>query len=313
MRAAIALLFCASPALAGPAGQRIQEALVRGEGSALQVQWEIGRPEAERRRLLVEGGKARLQSCPAAAACSDVGAAALSPGQRDRLISGLRAVGLGALRSAGDGDSPPDRALTVTLSGGPPASFKLARSEWPAPPAGDSEGVAAFLDELAGKLGRDAVARRPLPVPHSAAELAAVRLKLTVRPKEKPGGTLVLERGVARVTPAEGTVPRTPAPAPFERKLSEAEQEKLAQALAAAELEQLEEAVPRRAAAAIGDSDGRLVTLHLSPPLEGDKEPAYQPRGWERFLADLQRSKAAPLLQELMALLTAPAPRPARK
>src|SRR5207244_383336 len=159
----------------------------RGEVATLTVQWDIGRPEADRRRLLVElgrEGRARLAECPVGApSCSEIGAPTpLTAGQRERLLSGLRSAGLGELRSAGPGDSAPDRALTVTLPGGPPASFRLARADWPAPPGGDSAGVAAFLDELAAGLAPAAVARRPVPVPKTIAELGAVRLTLQLPP-----------------------------------------------------------------------------------------------------------------------------------
>ena len=90
--------------------------------------------------------------------------------------------------------------------------------------------------------------------------------------------------------------------------------------------------MPRRAAPAIGDADGRLALLHLmsappeavtkpgpaarkgkqargaSPPVAVAPEPKEQPRGLQRYVADLSRSTAAPLLKQLLGYLTAPPP-----
>ena len=87
-------------------------------------------------------------------------------------------------------------------------------------------------------------------------------------------------------------------------------------------------APPRRAQPAIGDDDGRLATLHLLPaereaapvagrkPGSGTSAPvapqaaapaAEQPRGLKRYVADLQRSAAAPLISQLVSMLTAQA------
>jgi hypothetical protein len=302
-------LLISAPAGANPALQRLQSALL-SDDAEVTVTWEIGPPSGPRAQLRIEGGRAQLRDCPPGGACTEVAAQRpLTAGQKARLLSGLRAAGLPTLRSAGPESGTPDRSLAVALAGAQAGTWRLPRADWPAPPGGDTEGLAAFLDELADGLRRQATARRPLPVPRSAAELARIQLKVRLLPRERPGGVLSLVHGVASITPEEGTQPRTPRPTPWQRKLSEAEQEALAQALAAADLDRLEEQVPRREAPAIGDSDGRLLTLHLLPLLD-EGEAAGQPRGLQRYLADLLRSPARPLFDRLLALLLEPPARP---
>ncbi|MDW8282241.1 MAG: hypothetical protein RMK29_11040 [Myxococcales bacterium] len=309
MRSALPLLLVlAEVAMAAPPVQRIQEMLVRGEGVPLSLQWDMGREGEMRRRLLIEGGMARLWRAPAGGELAELGTTAtLTAGQRARLLSGLRSVGLATLRSVGPGDPPADRVLTLTVPGSPPLVFRLPRSQWPSPPGGDATGLAAFLDALADDLERAATARQPVPVPRTAAELANLQLKLQIRPRELPGGTGGIVRGVAPVGPHQGPRSSSPAPRPFQRRLTQEEIARLLQALADADLDRLDETVPPRAAPALGDADGRLVTLHLLPLPDGT-QAERQPRGWARFFQDLRRSPAAPLLEELAALLLAPPP-----
>ncbi len=313
-------IFLLCPAAqADPAGmQQLRAALLAGRADALEVTWTQGLPGTEQQRLQIRGGKAQLSRCAPSGPCSDPGAPlVLTAGQRERLLSGLRAAGLQDLRSAGPADEKSaDRALVVVAEGARAGQWQLPRQAWPAPAGGDSDGLAAFLDELALRLRRAQAARPPVPIPRTAQDLMQLTLKLRVTPRARPGGVLVVEHGVAHITPEEGTEARVPRPGPWQHQLDAGEVDQLLQAIQAADWEKLEAEVPRREAAAIGDSDGRLCTLHLLPVLDegapagqaGDKV-AYEPRGLSRFVADLQRSPAAPLIDQLLRMLTTPPPR----
>jgi hypothetical protein len=310
---------------AAPTLQALQESLIRGQadGLSLSMTWEIGLPGTARRALQVslekDQGSAELSSCPASAAappsCQKVAPPlTLTAGQRDRLLSGLRSANVATLRGLPrEQAGRADRALVLRAQGAQVGAWALPRADWPA--AADDGGLAGFLDELAERIDRAAAARRPLPVPRTLAELDGVRLKLHLLPARAPGGVLLIERGVASVTPEEGLKARRPPPAPWQRPLSEEERERLLRNLQAADLDHLEEAVPARAAAAIGDTDGRVATLHLLPPegaAAGGKGAQGQPRGLRRFLADLQRSPAQALLDQLVQLVEVP-PAPAKQ
>ncbi len=308
----LGLVFCligsTGPALADPAGmQQLKGALAQGRAEGLVVTWTLGLIGTEKQRLVIREGLAQVAHCPAAS-CTDAGAASrLTAGQRDRLLSGLRAAGLSSLRGAGPGQiASVDRELRVKAGGNQAGQWSLPRAEWPAPPGGDSEGLAAFLDGLYRDLSSAASARHPVPVPRSPADLLELTLKLRLVPRTRPGGVVLIEHGVVSVTPEEGTLPRVPVPVPWQRPLSTEEQARLIEALGAADLYQLEGQVPRREAPAIGDEDGRLATLHLLP-LPGGRMESFQPWGCRRFLQDLLRSPAAPLAEQLVALLTPPA------
>jgi hypothetical protein len=312
--------------LPAESAERLAEALQAGPADALRLTWAIGRSDEAHHRLLVEGGRASLLACSDPAACQPLGTAvALSAGQRAQLMSVLRAADLPHLRSA-DPDSlaAADRALEVTLEspgaspGEPPRQpahgrWQLPRSEWPLPPPPDGYGVAEFLDELARTVRKAAQVRPPVPVPTTVSELQAVRLQLRLTPRTRPGGLVTIENGLVHVTPAEGSLPRLPLPRPFERPLAPGEQEALLQVLQAAQLDKLDEVVPKRATPAIGDDDGRLAALHLIP--QGKQPLRLEPRGIERYLSDLMRSPARPLCEKLVELLLTPpaaSARPAR-
>lgn len=324
--------------LAAGAGPRLAEVLQSGQATALALTWTIGRPGEPLDKLRLDGGSASLQHCEGTA-CESVGATlTLTAGQGGQLLSGLRAAELPRLRSAEAGArEAADRRLDLLLAGGATLGrWQLDRAEWPTPP--DGYGLAEFLDELAHKLRQSGKARPPVAIPSTVADLEALRVQLRLTPRARPGGLLTIEHGLVRVTPAEGSLPRSPLPRPFERPLSPGEAQQLVVALQAAQLDKLDEVVPKRAAPAIGDDDGRLATFHLwpaEPAVAKDSGPAArarpprgpgvelgagpktaplaaaEPRGIERYLADLMRSSAQPLFQELVTLLLAEPP-PAR-
>lgn len=315
--------------LDGTSQARLSAVLSQQRTEALTLTWTQGRAEAPQRVLKIEGGKAQLQLCRPD--CVAVGASVvLTSGQRGRLESGLRSVGLGSLRTADpEARAAADRALDLQVDGRPAGLWQLQRADWPTPSGADDGGLAGYLDELTGTLLQAAQARPLTAIPTSVAQLHSTRVQLRVLPTSLPGGLLVIEHGVLRVEPAEGSLPRSPRPQKWQRALAPAEQEQLLAALQAAGLEALEASVPRRAAPAIGDADGRLALLHLmSAPLEGGTkpgpaarkgkqargasppvavapEPKEQPRGLQRYVADLSRSTAAPLLKQLLGYLTA--------
>jgi hypothetical protein len=289
--------------------ERLSETLRSGEAAALRLTWTSGGPSATaKKKLQIETGQAALLRCDPS--CQPVGAPLkLSVGEQSQLVSRLRAAGLSGLR---DGESEADRELEVGVGAESPLRWRLPRADWPAPP--DGYGLADYLDELGQRIERAAAVRAPVPLPRSVEELRRVRLQLRVEPRNRPGGLLYIEQGKLHVTPEEGSLPRTPRPRPYERPLTEAEEARLLSALQAARLDELDGIVPKRGQPAIGDTDGRLVRLHLMPTdaLPGGKVPAtskpaekslYQPRGHERYVADLLRSPAAPLVQELFGYL----------
>lgn len=292
----------------GPGLQGLRAALSAGRAEEIGLTWTQGPPGAgETLRLTIKDARARLARCAGEGRCSDVGPGlVLTPGQRERLLSGLRAAGLSSLRSADTG-VPTDRSLVLSCGAERAGAWSLPRGEWPVPAGGDSEGLAAFLDELVADRAHAAAARPPVPVPRTPEELSQLTLKFRLRPRTLPGGVLTIEHGVASAAPEEGSVPRAPRPAPWQHALSPAEQAQLVAVLGAAQFDRLEDAVPRRAAPAIGDDDGRLATVHLFPPLAGPLS-GTEPRGYQRFLQDLLRSPARALVEQLLALLTSPPP-----
>lgn len=290
---------------------RLRAALEAGQADSLSLTWSQG-ADGTGSRLVIEGGQARALRC--APECAAVGKPLpLSAGEKAVVISGLRSLGLESLRSA-DEVALADRALELSVSGTEVGRWQRPRGDWPAPPSG--EGLSQSLDELLLRIERTATARRPVPIPQTTAELAGVRLKLQVSPNKRPGGIVIIEGGSVRVLPEEGSLPRVPRPRAFERPLREDEAAQLLAAVQKAEWDRLEETVPRRAQPAIGDDDGRLATLHLMladaapgarvqpSQAAGGAGAADQPRGLKRYVADLQRSPAAPLLNQLMALLS---------
>lgn len=289
----------------------IQGALQAGDADALTLTWTRGRPDAVHTELRIAAGKAVLRRCTAGgagASCTEVGTSqALSGGQKEQLLSGLRAAGFATLRTSdADAVALADRGLEVAVRGAPAGTWQLPRGEWPAPP--DGYGAAEFLDDLGTRIEQAASARQPVAVPRTLDELQRVRVQLRLSPRRSPGGVVVVERGTAQVTPEEGSLPRVPRPRPFSRALTPGEQAELLAALQAAGLETLDTQVPRRAQPAVDDADGRVATLHLLP-LDGEADKgAPLPRGCERYLADFQRSPAAPLLNQLVGWVTSPPP-----
>lgn len=326
----------AAAELPAAVAQRLTTVLQSGQVDALKLVWTMGRQAEAHEQLQLDHGRATLQRCApqteaaAAPSCQAVGTPlVLTPGQREQLISALRSADLPHLRSAdADARATVDRGLELLNpdSTTPLSRWQLSRSDWPTPP--DGYGLAEFFDELGRKLKQTATARQPVPIPTTVAELDALRVQLRLTPRTRPGGLVTIEHGLVRVTPTEGSLPRSPPPRPWERPLSASEGEQLVSALQAAHLDELDQRVPKRAAPAIGDDDGRLATLHLlraEPVLatlpQGSKAerelsrelPAtdtvrVEPRGIERYLTDLMRSSAQPLCQKLVALLLADPP-----
>ncbi len=332
----------ASAQLPATAASPLNTVLRDGQGEAVKLTWTIGRPGAATDLLHIDWGQATLQHCDppvesAPPACAAVGSPlTLTAGQRGQLVSVLRAAELPILRTAdADARAAADRTLELAVTAGGATKsigrWQLARSDWPNPP--DGYGLASYLDELAQKLRRMAQVRPPVAIPSTVAELAELRVQLRLTPRARPGGLVTIEHGLVHVVPAEGSLPRSPQPGPWERPLQAGEGEQLVKALQAAQLDRLDQVVTKRAAPAIGDSDGRVATLHLmrAEPLEekaaggkalsrsGPPAPRptpvvttgglrEEPRGLERYLTDLMRSPAQPLLGQLVELLLAPPP-----
>lgn len=315
-----------------PAGLvRLRAALTAGQAGELRLTWAQGpngtaSTDGPVKRLVVEGGTARLLRC--APDCAPVGAPhTLTAGEQAMILSGLRSLELDSLRSS-DEAALADRTLELTVAGTEVGRWQRARSDWPAPPSPSGEGLQPALDELLGRIERAASARRPVAIPQTAAELSGLRLKLQLSPSRHPGGLILVEGGRVHVIPEEGSLARMPRPREHERPLSPDEEARILAGLKAIDWERIDEQVPRRAQPAIGDDDGRLATLHLLPaereaaPAAGRKlgsgstgapaatqaapAPASeQPRGLKRYVADLQRSAAAPLISQLVSMLTA--------
>lgn len=283
--------------------KQLSSALSSEQAEAIKVTWTRGAPtDGTYSRLRIESGRAALERCEPG--CAAVGTPlTLSSGEKSQLISRLRGADLASLRDS-DPSLPVDRQLELAVSGAAVGQWRVPRAEWPTPP--DGYGLADYLDDLGKRIERGAQTRPLLPIPTTPSELRGVSLKLHLHPRLRPGGTVVVENGRLRVTPEEGSVARTPRPRPFERPLGSDEEERLVGMLLAARLDEIDAAVPKRAQPAIGDDDGRIATLHLLP-LDGaakdQKSKPVQPRGYERYLADLQRSTAGPLLQQLVTWL----------
>lgn len=291
---------------------RLQPALVAGQSEALSLTWTQGAEGEGTSRLVlsVQGDKARAQRC--APSCTEVGSPiTLTSGEKGLIVSGLRALDLASLRSAEEA-ALADRTLELQVAGADVGRWQRARSDWPTPASGD--GLQQTLDELLARIQRAAVARKPVPIPKTGAELAGLRLKFAVSPNKRPGGILLVEHGRVHVIPEEGSLARVPRPREFERPLSPEEESQILRTLQAVDWERIEEQVPRRALPAIGDEDGRLATLHLmraEPEAAGSAAPSSaadresQPRGLKRYVADLQRSSAEALIGQLLSLLVA--------
>ncbi|MFO0576774.1 MAG: hypothetical protein U1A78_22450 [Polyangia bacterium] len=304
-----------------PAGlARLRAVLAAGQAGALRLAWTQGADGAVK-RLLIEGGQARLERC--APDCAQVGAPhPLTAGEQAVILSGLRSLELDSLRSS-DEAALADRTLELAVAGTEVGRWQRARSDWPAPPSPSGEGLQPALDELLGRIERAASARRPVAIPQTAAELSGLRLKLQLSPSRQPGGLVIVEAGRVHVIPEEGSLARVPRPREHERPLAPEEEARILAGLKAIDWERIDTQVPRRAQPAIGDDDGRLATLHLLPaereaaPAAGRKlgsggstpaqQAAEQPRGLKRYVADLQRSAAAPLISQLVSMLTAQA------
>lgn len=277
----------------------LAEVLRDDSASGLRLSFSLARGQ----RLDIEGGTATLLRCPEAveAACTPVGTPlVLSGGERAQLVSRLRASELAGLQST-ETPLPSDRTLTLALRARSLGSWRLPRSEFPVPP--DGMALPDFLDELGRRIQQASEARKPVAVPQTLDELRALRLQVKLEPRRRPGGLLVIEGGKLRVQPQEGFVPRNPAPAPSLRGLSAAEEQQLLAALQQAGLDTLDGRVEKRAEPAIGDDDGRVFTLHLLPS-EGSSGITGQPRGLQRYVADLRRSSAAPLVELVVSWLT---------
>jgi hypothetical protein len=304
----LSILFVPIAASAAPesaaAYKQLSAALSSEQADALKVTWTRGAPtDGTYQRLRIESGRAALERCEAS--CAPVGAPlALSAGEKSQLISRLRGAELASLRDS-DPALPVDRQLDIAVSGAAVGQWRLPRAEWPTPP--DGYGLADYLDELGRRIEREAQKRPLVPIPGSVAELRGVRLKLHLHPRLRPGGVVIVEGGRLRVMPEEGSVARQPRPQPVDRPLSSDEEDRLLGLLLAAKLDDIDAAVPKRGQPAIGDEDGRIATLHLLPIDATDKnktgKASPQPRGYERYLADLQRSAAGPLLKQLVTWL----------
>ncbi len=285
----------------GAAAKALSEALRDDSAAQLDLRW-LGE---KGQQLHISDGSAGLLHCPESSACTPVGQPlSLSAGERSQLVSRLRASELFGLQSS-ETAATSDRTLVLSHATRPLGSWRLPRPDWPTP--ADGYGLAEYLDDLSRRIAQAAQARKPLAVPQTVEALRALRLQLRVEPRRRPGGQLQIEGGMLRVTPEEGFVPRSAPPRPSSRALLPEEEQHLLSLLQQARWDDLDRLVEKREQPAIGDDDGRLLTLHLLP---GEKSPADsgQARGLRRYVADVERSPAAPLLQQLMTWLTAPAP-----
>lgn len=295
-------LSAAAQPAAGP--KSLADVLRDDSAATLRLSWSLSQGQ----RLEIEAGSASLIRCsePESARCAKVGAPLLlSAGERAQLVSRLRASDLGSLASS-ETPQPSDRSLLLWQGSRQLGGWRLSRGDWPTPP--DGQALPEFLDDLGRRIQQASEARRPIAVPQSLEELRALRLQLRLEPRRRPGGLVVIEGGKLRVQPAEGFVPRSPAPRPSVRGLSLQEEQQLLSLLTQAQLDTLEQRVEAREEPAIGDDDGRLLTLHLMPS-EGSPTQLGQPRGLKRYLADLRRSPAQPLVDLCVSwLTTVPAP-----
>jgi len=316
-------------AAASAQSEALQSVLSPGSGDALTLSWRQGLSGGDLTQLRLIAGVAQVERCTPS--CQPVGKPqTLTSGQKEQILSGLRSANLLSLRSSDEAEMAADRELTLTVPSRPPLRIALPRSEWPL--GADGQGIAGLLDELVLKITQASQARPQLTVPRTAEELAALKIQLTVTTNKQPGGLLVIEHGTLSITPEEGSLPRKPRPKPLSRLLSPSEQTQLLTALASVDFDRLEQSVPQRARPAIGDDDGRLVTLHLLPatlmsppsaklaqrgstPIAKAAAPSTtpptnprQPRGLKRYMADWVRSPAEPALRLLTSwLLLTPA------
>lgn len=319
-------------ASASAQSEALQGALRPGAGDALSLSWRQGLPDGERTQLSIDAGVAKVERC--SPACQPIGRPLLlSPGQKEQILSGLRSASLLDLRSSDEAEMTADRELRLSVPTRPPLKLQLPKSEWPLGP--DGQGIAGLLDDLILKIVQAGSARPQVTVPRTIEELAELKLQLTVTTQQQPGGVLVIEHGTLSITPEEGSLPRKPRPKPTARLLSPAEQEQLLTVLRLLDFDRLEESIPVRARPAIGDDDGRLVTLHLLPASSVATPSAKvagrgslsiskatmtptqtaptvvpkQPRGLKRYMADWVRSPAEPVVRLLASWLLLHSPK----
>lgn len=305
------------------------QALDPGTMDTLKLSWRKGQAEGDRLVLSLDAGVAKVERCDAA--CQPLGSAlTLTSGQKEQLLSGLRSARLTSLRSGPDAELTADRALWLSIPGRVPLAISLSRSDWPV--SADGSGVASVLDDLMRQIVQKSSARPLVDVPRSIEDLAKVTVQLTVSTSKHPGGLLRIDHGTLSITPEEGSLARQPRPKSMTRILTMEEQTQLVSALQSLDFDRLESSIPVRARPAIGDEDGRVVTLHLLPsaPLQVAKiklaqtrgklgkvklQPVTedrQPRGLRRYMADFVRSPAEPALRLLAGWLLLHPPQPDR-
>lgn len=300
------------------AQQEAWTAALRNESAdALSLVWRQGKAIDPHVELRIDKGAAALFRCDKE--CVPVGSqTALTPGQKEQLLSGLRALRPTELRSS-DEPEQADREIHVFVPAYKPVRLALSVGDFPADASGES--LAVTLDEQIRKLFAQSQARPKVTFPHSVAELDELRLLFVVTANQKPGGTLLLEHGVLTITPEEGSIPRKPRKKTEKTTLTENQKGELVKVLSPLDFDQLERAIPQRAEPAIGDTDARVIALHLQtasavPPKNNEvKKPVppspslKQPRGLRRYAADVVRSPAAQavaLLGQYLSLNLAP-------
>lgn len=281
----------------GVATKALTEALRDEAADKLGLTWKTEQgPE-----LRITDGIASLQSCSADTACTQVGQPlTLSAGEKLQLVSRLRAS---ELFSAHSSESPTrsDRTLVLSSATRSLGTWRMPRSEWPTP--ADGYALPDYLDDLSRRITQAAQQRKPVAVPQTVEALRRLRLQLRVEPQRRPGGLLQIENGTLRITPEEGFVPRSPLPRPSVRQLAPDEEQALLSLLQQARLDDLDRLIEKREQPAIGDDDGRVLTLHLLPSADSPAETG-QARGVRRYVTDVLRSPAAPLVQTLLGWLT---------
>lgn len=319
----VAFFAWALLSLSGSAGAQsdsLQDLLRPGAMDSLKLSWRKGQADSDRLVLQLDAGVAKVERCDAA--CQPLGQAlTLTSGQKEQLLSGLRSASVASLRSGQDAELTADRALSLVMPGRAPVVVSLSRSDWPT--SSDGQGIASMLDDLILQIVQKSSARPLVDVPRTVADLANVTVQLTVSTSKHPGGLLRIDHGTLSITPEEGSLARQPRPKPVTRILSAEEQQQLVSALQSLDFERLESAIPVRTRPAIGDEDGRVVTLHLLPsaPLQSTKsklaqtrgtlgtlkrapvKEARQARGLRRYMADFVRSDAEPALRLLSGWL----------
>lgn len=287
----------------GVAAKTLTAALADDEATKLGLRWQ----STDGHELRISDGTAALLRCTDATTCAKEGEPLpLSTGERSQLVSRLRATELFRVHSS-DSDAPNDRTLILSHASTVLGTWRVPRADWPIPP--DGYGLADYLDDLRRRISQAAQARKPLAVPQTVEGLRALRLQIQVEPRRRPGGRLQIESGQLRVVPEEGFVPRSPAPRAGTRPLTQDEEQHLLSLLQQARLDDLDRLIEKRDQPAIGDDDGRPLTLHLLPSERATSDPG-QARGLRRYVADLERSPAGPLVQQLLSWLTTPLPAP---